>query len=175
MIALWVSLALGQDSADSHLRNAVLETRGRRGTLMVLWPRVIPRTDAGELDAVAGTVQRRIDAIVSKTLPLRPRQLAPAPQRVCSRPRGCKGPSVGVLIGQSGGGCVAVGWVSGPGAGPQYLVPLAGEVTLSTSTLPFRAHPEDAVTVREFVPCDTLAGAIDPAALVPTLRKIAGR
>jgi hypothetical protein len=172
MIALLTGLALAQSPADdAHLRDAVLTTRGRRGAVMVLWPRVVPHAASAELEATAGAVQRRLDGVVSKAFPLVARQLAPAPQRVCARPRGCKGPTVGVLIGQEGGGCVAVGWVGEPGTGPMHLVPLAGEVTLSASTLPFRAHPEDAVTIDEFVPCATLAGELDGQALVPLLRR----
>ncbi|MCB9693643.1 MAG: hypothetical protein H6736_17660 [Alphaproteobacteria bacterium] len=171
MIPLLLALAASAGTQDDRrLEDAVLQTRGRKGAVVVLWPRVIPATDDADVKAAAGAIQRRIDEAIRKTAPMAPRVMAPAPQRVCPR-GGCREASVGVLIGHQDGGCVAVALVNPPGESPTELVPLAGDVELRSPTVPFRAPPEEAVIVRDLLPCTQIAGSMDEAKLVAAVRR----
>lgn len=172
MIAALLSLAYASEvGREARLEDAVLSTRGRRNVAMVLWPRILPHTEDPAVEEAAAGVQRKLDAIVRKAAPLLPTQLAPAPQRVCPAGGGCRGLAVGALIGQQGGGCVAVGIIGPAKEGERILVPLAGTVELASTTVPFRSPPEDVVTVRELVPCKELVGRIDEAQMIAALRR----
>lgn len=170
MITALLSLSFAGTEVDHRLEEAVLQTRGRRSAVMILWPRVLPHVQDAEVDAAAAAVQRRLEEVAREAAPLTPRQTAPPPQRVCPR-TGCRGVSLGVLITQHQGGCAAVGLVNGPLETGTTLVPLAGDVELSSTRIPFRALPEDVVTVRDLVPCRDLPGLLDESSLVSELRR----
>ncbi|MEZ4318979.1 MAG: hypothetical protein R3F61_15805 [Myxococcota bacterium] len=176
MIPLLVGTALAQDSVDAvevrRLEMAVTTSRGRNDGLVVFWPRIIPSTLDSEVSATAAQLQQRLVDIAKRAAPIAHRDVRPEPERVCPRDRGCRATSLGVLLGQRDGGCVAVALLGPPGTEDLELVPLAGTVELASTTVPFRATPEDAVTVREFVPCSKLQNAIDDSALVLRLREV---
>lgn len=166
LLAAWA----GTDQ-DFRMEEAVLQTRGRRSALMILWPRVLPHAEDPEVEAAAAAVQRRLEEIARQAAPLAPRQTAPRPQRVCPR-TGCRGVSIGALIAQEDGGCAAVGLVNARLDGDTHLVPLAGDVELTQPTIAFRALPEEAVVVRDLVPCRDLAGKLDEPSLISAIRRM---
>jgi hypothetical protein len=155
-----------------RLESAVSQSRGKKGGLVVMWPRVIPATLDREVAAQAAVMQSRLVGIAERAAPVAHRDVRPEPERVCPRDKGCRAVSVGMLVGQRDGGCIAIGLLGRPGLTERELVPMAGQVELATDTVPFRASPEDAVTVREFVPCSQLGEKLDDAALVLRLREL---
>ncbi len=153
-----------------HMERAVLQNRGRRGMVTVLWPRVVPFEDQGEIASTAGRIQRWVDAVVRDVAPLLPRRLAPSPQRVCPR-GGCRGHAVGVLLAHHEGGCAAVGLLHEPYGRGTRLVPLAGDLELEEERIPARALPEEVLVVRDLVPCREIVGSLDEAKLVAAMRR----
>lgn len=176
---LWaLGFALASDQTDlsdaedlGRLQEAVTRSRGKPGGITVFWPRVIPAGTDPEVMGVAAALQERLQRIADRAAPVAPRDVRPAPERVCPRERGCRSASLGVLVGHQDGGCVAVALIGRPGAVPVQLVPLAGQVELASPTVPYRAPPESAVVVREFVPCGRLVDAVDDTAAVLALRR----
>ena len=169
-----ISLALvsmGWASDGLMLEQAVSTSRGRKGGYVVMWPRVIPHSADSEVHAAAAAVQELMVEVVSKAAPVAHQDIRPEPERVCRRDRGCRGAAVSVLIGHEAGGCVAVGLVNAPGLSAVQLIPLAGEVELASTSVPFRAAPESVVTVREMVPCASLVQAMDTASFVQAVRR----
>ncbi len=155
-----------------RLEAAVSESRGKKGGVVVMWPRVIPYTLDREVAAQAAVLQTRLVAIAERAAPVAHRDVRPQPERVCPRDKGCKGVRLGLLLGQQDGGCVAVGLLGQPGVTDLELIPMAGEIELASESVPFRASPEDAVTVREFVPCSQIDDQLDDSALVLRLREM---
>ena len=166
----------GSEEAEAarllRLEASISQSRGKKGGVVVMWPRVIPHTLDREVAAQAAVLQARLVEVAERAAPVAPRDVRPDPERVCPRDKGCKAVSLGMLIGQQDGGCVAIGLLGRPGLLDRELIPLAGEVELATDTVPFRASPEDAVTVREFVPCSQLDDVLDDATLVLRLREL---
>ncbi len=138
---------------------------------MVLWPRVVPATQDASVQALAGQLQQRLAAVAGEVVDDRRVDVRPAPERVCSQ-IGCKAASVGLMLGQRNGGCAVVGLVSGPGVVPQQLVPLAGQLQLKGSSVPFRRPPEQLVTVTEFLPCDQLLEGLDLSGVRSALQRL---
>jgi hypothetical protein len=176
VIALVFGWAFAQDPPPDDLDPRRLElsvsrSRGPTDGVVVLWPRVMPLTLDAEVLAAAAAMQGRMDQTAQRASPLARRELRPDPERVCPKARGCRAASLTVLIGHEAGGCVAVAVIGRPGLEPLELVPLAGSVDLSATTVPFRAPPESVVTVREFVPCSGLVSAVDDTAAVLALRR----
>lgn len=133
---------------------------GVEGGVVVLWPRVIPSAGADRLDPVAVDAQARLSGLVATTLPGRPIELRPKPERSCPQ-GGCKGLSVGVLIANVAEGCAAVALVGQPGQTPVRLIPWAGRIERKAMSVPFRDPPESQITVTEFVPCAALGDALE--------------
>ncbi|MBK6516311.1 MAG: hypothetical protein IPG04_19955 [Polyangiaceae bacterium] len=140
----------------AHANDAPEISRGTgdAGTVVVLWPRVLPKTDDPKISDLAGRVQIRLDRLAAKTGKKVDRR--PAPERVCPKDAGCKGVSLGAILAVKEQGCAVVALVGPSGTQPVTLVPLAGDAKLSATTSPFREPPENLVTVSEFVPCDKL-------------------
>ena len=133
----------------------VSASRGAEGGVLVLWPRIIPASDASIVTSAAIALQGRLRDLAMVALPGRSMDLRPAPERVCPM-AGCKAVSVGVLLLHQEGGCAAVALVSRPGASPAALVPWSGKVTLKVQEAAFRSPPESLVTVNDFAPCGRL-------------------
>ncbi len=138
---------------DPHISRSV----GREGGLIVFWPRVIPKSEAPELRALAAELQARLVAIGHKKFA--EVDVRPEPERVCPRV-GCKASTLGVLLTHRDGGCTAVALWSRPGASPTHLVPWAGTVKLKAEEVPFRDYPESQLIIVDAVPCNDLLAAL---------------
>ena len=128
---------------------------------MVLWPRVIPASDAPSTRQAAAQVQAKLTQWVGEALADRAIDTRPEPERVCPQ-AGCQAMTVGALLVHSGGGCAVVGLISGPGRAPAHLIPWAGTVDLKQPSVPFREFPESQITIRDFQRCGAL---LEPMAL----------
>lgn len=138
----------------------VSRAAGAQGGIVVLWPRVIPSANGPKLAPVATDAQARLAGLVAQTLPGRPIELRPDPERSCPQ-GGCKGVSVGVLIANQQEGCAAVALVGQPGQTPRRLIPWAGRIERKAMSVAFREPPESYITVTEFTPCATLGDALE--------------
>jgi hypothetical protein len=163
----WSTPALAVTGAGPEVSHG----RGKKGGVVVLYPRLVPETDDPTVRAVAAGVQEALAAQAATLVPPEKVDARPSPERVCPRD-GCRAVSVSLLLGQMSGGCAAVALVGPPGPEPQRIVPLAGTVDVSGAGLPFRDLPENHVVVREFVPCDQLRGALDLPALQRALVEV---
>jgi len=129
--------------------------------VVVLWPRVVPPDDTGDLHDLAKGLQDRLVDLVKAVSPDRSVNVRPEPQRVCPKNGGCRAPSVGVLLAHHDGGCVAVAWISAPGESAARLVSWAGKMELSSQDAAFRAPPEEKLTVQDFIPREQLLKQVD--------------
>lgn len=172
MMALFSTLA-SSVSATGIDAPEISRSRGARGGVVVLWPRIIPSDGGSETNQLARGVQERLVALVRATFPGREIDVRPAPERVCPM-GGCEGAAVGALLLRRTDGCAVIALVSQPGAVPMSLIPWAGDVRLRATRIPFRQHPENWVTVTDFAPCEqTLAGLeTSEAAIIEAIRKL---
>jgi hypothetical protein len=149
---------------------------GEEGGVVLFWPRVIPRSERVPSKALAAHVQTRLRELVEKTLPGRPVDVRPEPERVCPR-AGCKAMTVGALLHPRDGGCVVVALISGPGKGAQQLVPWGGQVRLKKRVIPFRDPPGSQMTVTDYANCEALMTGEElterEEAVVTTLKAVA--
>ncbi|MBX2801042.1 MAG: hypothetical protein KTR31_25405 [Myxococcales bacterium] len=149
-------LAMGWPlSAEASEGDEISRSRGRRGGVVVLWPRVVPVSDDEGITALAGRLQERAYAAASKLVSYKQVDVRPEPERACPR-QGCKAPAVSLFLGHQEGGCVLVASVGPPGAERRSLLPLVGSVELGNESIAFREPMERGLVVREFVPCATL-------------------
>jgi len=172
MIVLLLALVSGAFAAGDG--EEISRSRGRRGGVVVLWPRVVRSVDAPAdpaMDVLAGQLQQRLAASVSRIAPGVVAEVRPRPERVCPQ-EGCRAVSVGLMLGEQGGGCALVATVSAPGPSSQRLVPLAGDVVLASPTAAFRQAPEQLVTVSELAPCAEIVAALDLAPLEAALSEV---
>lgn len=132
----------------------ISRSAGKKGGIVVLWPRV---DGAGQ--ATAQAVQSALALIAQGVSPVV--DVRPAPERVCPRDGGCRGVALGAVVVEREQGCAVVATVSGPGMAPARLLEWAGVLTLTAPSVPFREAPETAVTIADFVPCDTLPAALE--------------
>jgi len=149
----------GQDAPE------ISRSVGTPGGVLVLWPRiVVPRGGPAKPDtetvALAGRMQQRLAVLAKRARPGAAIEVRPEPERVCPR-KGCQAMSIGLLLTRAGAGCAAIALVSGPGTAPAELVPWAGEVRLSASSVPFREPPERALGVTDYVRCSDLEHAAE--------------
>lgn len=141
----------------SHANDSAEISRslGAPGGVVVLWPRIVPRSEDPATLAMAEQVQSRLATMARKGAgELVDRR--PSPERVCPKDGGCRAASVGAVIAVKDKGCALVAVVSAPGIAPARLVPWAGTVKLRSAEAPFREPPENEITVEEFVPCEKL-------------------
>ncbi len=149
MLLLAASLALaGADGAE------ISTSRGKSSEVVVLYPRITPPSEDADVLALAKKLHDRM-ASRAATSGLAVNQ-RPAPERVCPRSTGCKGPSLGAVLVHDGGGCAVVATVTAPGQSPHQAVPWAGKLELSGPSVPFREPPEQLITVVDFAPCSEL-------------------
>jgi hypothetical protein len=161
---VWAATALA--SADGA---EISQSRGRKTGIVVLAPRVVPATEDAEVQALAARVQQRVAEAAIVRWGAAQVDVRPSPERVCPKV-GCRGASIGVLLGHQDGGCVAIAILGPPGPVEQRLLPVAGRVEMLDDGLAFRATPESKVIVREFVSCAALEQALTPerlAGIVP--------
>ena len=144
------ALALG-DGAE------ISRSLGKKGGVVVLWPRVTVEGDAA--NAVAAQVQAALVEI-ARALDDRA-DVRPAPERVCPKETGCRATALGAVVAVQGEGCAVVATVSAPGTSPAKLVPWVAELTLEGKEIAFRKPPEVAVQVTDFTPCGELEAALE--------------
>ena len=146
--------------AHSNDSKEISRSVGAPGGVVVLWPRIVPRSEDPATLAMAEKVQARLASLARKVAGDSVDK-RPAPERVCPKDGGCRAASVGAIIAIKEKGCALVGVVSSPGVGPQHLVPWVGSVKLRSQDAPFREPPENEITVTEFVPCEKLLADLD--------------
>jgi hypothetical protein len=149
MVALLCQPALGGERDAPEISRS----RGTSGGVLVLHPRVIPGKSSGTTRSAAWLVSSALSRLAKALDPSA--DIRPAPERVCPR-EGCEAVSLGALLLHHKKNCAVVGLIGAPGTEPTRLVPWAGLVDMATPTVPFRAYPEEVVTVRDFVPCEEL-------------------
>ena len=114
-------------------------------------------------------------AVVEKAVPGRSIDFRPEPERVCPK-GGCKAATVGLLLSRKDQGCLVVALVSKPGEAPMRIIPWAGTVQLRADMVPFRDHPEQSITVSDYVPCAALLKTMDKgeAAVIAAIQQAVG-
>ncbi|MBH25770.1 MAG: hypothetical protein CMH57_15295 [Myxococcales bacterium] len=127
---------------------------GEPGGYLVLWPRVIPTKGADGQRALALRIQSHLSSVVSRQARGGTVDVRPEPERACPRSTGCLAAASNVLLIHHSRGCVAVGMFTPPGGDTTQLIPLAGQISLKSKTIPFRDPPESQVVVHDFAPCD---------------------
>lgn len=146
-----------QGAVHPGFDDRISRSRGQEGGVVVLWPRVIPASDAPIVHEAAHILQDRMVAAAKKVYPGRPIDVRPSPERVCPQ-AGCLGLSVGaVLMHHESKGCAAVLLTGQPGRSDSTLTPWMGELTLRSTSAPFRGDPpESFVRVKDFASCRQL-------------------
>ncbi len=164
-----------KDGTAKHYGNSndskeISRSVGAPGGVVVLWPRIIPRTDDAMVHDIAFKVQARLERIAGKAATSVDRR--PEPERVCPRGEGCRGASLGAVLAVKDKGCAVVAVVGPAGPKDERLVSLAGTVSLRSDTVAFRDPPENNVTVQEFVPCEKLLADLDANASLEGEEKV---
>lgn len=152
----------------------ISQSPGQEGGVVILWPRIVPGSEAEGSHQLAARLQSALRALVASTLPERPIDVRPEPERVCRR-AGCLALRVGALLARRGDGCVVVAVVGGPGPSPARLIPWVGRVRLESEQIPFREPPESHLTVLDFARCDEVVSQLEDgeAAVAAALRELA--
>lgn len=147
----------GGPNDNRFIAPEISHSKGVPGGIVVLYPRIIPTTIAGENAALATQIQAKVRAVAEKALPGRPIDVRPSPERVCPK-AGCEGVSINVLFSRSSTACVTVAIINGPGTSMTKLIPWGGSVEFKTGTdtIQFRDMPENFVKIKDFQPCDQL-------------------
>jgi hypothetical protein len=134
----------------------ISRSRGTKGGVIVLWPRVWPRKDEDPASVeIATRVQKRLEALSRRAAGSRSIEVRPSPERSCPQD-GCEATSVSAVIVTRGKGCAVAALVGGPGKSPSRFVPWAGAVTFTSETVPFREPPEEQVKVSDYASCEKL-------------------
>ncbi|MCA9635897.1 MAG: hypothetical protein KC420_07705 [Myxococcales bacterium] len=147
------------DDPNRFIGPEIAHSRGVKGGVVLLWPRVIPSSIAGENAQLAGQIQAHLKGTIERALPGKPIDVRPSPERVCPR-EGCEGMPINVLFNRNGSACLVVALIGGPGAAPVRLIPWAGTVEFKADTVPHREPPESQVVIKDYVPCDALLNAM---------------
>ncbi len=136
----------------------ISRSSGKRGGIVVLWPRVAGGGEAAQ----AGLVQTTLAELARAVSPMV--DVRPSPERVCPRATGCRAVALGAVLVERESGCAVVATVSRPGQSAAELIPWAGGLTLTQERVAFREPPETQVVVTEFSACASLGGTLDGAA-----------
>lgn len=155
----------GKPKHDDHANDApeISRSRGTRGGVVVLWPRVWPKgKDEAATAELAGKVQKRLEALARRAAGSRTIEVRPAPERACPK-EGCEATSVSAVVVVRDKACALVAVVGGPGVSPSRILPWAGKVELTPDTVPFREPPEEQVKVVDHVPCATMLDGLEDA------------
>lgn len=148
-----------QDDPNRFIGPQISHSKGAKGGVVLLWPRVIPSSIADENAQLAGQIQARLKQTIERALPGRPIDVRPSPERVCPR-EGCDGMPINVLFNRNGNACLVVALIGGPGGAPIRLIPWAGTVEFKADSVPHREPPESQVVIKDYVPCDALLNAM---------------
>lgn len=131
---------------------------GQSDGIVVLWPRIAPRTEDPAVVELTRLVQARLRAIALDTYGEKV-EVRPMPERVCPR-QGCTAPTLSAIVTVQGEACAVVATLSSPGQSPTRLVPWAGGAEVKGGEAPFREPPESYVKVTEFAKCADLKKAL---------------
>lgn len=126
--------------------------------IVILWPRIAPRTDDAAVQELAGLVQSRLRALASE----RYREqvdVRPAPERVCPR-QGCRAPTLSAVVTVKGESCAVIATFAPAGTSATRLVPWVGGAEVKGGEVPFREPPESYATITDFAKCATLRKAL---------------
>ena len=151
--------AAGGKASLGSKPTTVSESAGKKGGVVVLWPRVIPSKYGTPIRMLSAQVQRHMAEMVGRVLPGRSVDVRPEPQRVCPQ-GGCDGVAFGVLLVHHGDGCAAVAFVGERGRSHRQLFQWAGNLRLKATLVPFRNPPENYVTIADYAPCNGLVEAM---------------
>ena len=141
----------------------ISRSAGDARTVVVLWPRVAPRSSSPITRAAAHVVQQQLVNQARQAFPGFAIDVRPEPERVCPR-AGWVGPSVGAVLIHHQQGCAVAALVAPGGPSPQALVPWAGSLVVRTPSVPFREPAESHLTVMDFARCDRLAEPLQAGA-----------
>lgn len=144
----------------------ISRSRGEKGGIVVLYPRIFPATPDPALETIAQSLHLRMRKVVETALPGRPVDMRPAPERECPK-AGCLGLSIGAVLAHKDGGCVVGALLGGPEIAPRTLVPWAGGFSVKTQSIPFREPAESYIEIGDFANCSDMNTALD--ALEPTV------
>ena len=142
-------------SAPAQDDPKISRSPGEPGGVVVLWPRVIPSDITDMNRRLIQDVQTHLRVVTQRTLPGRPLDVRPEPERTCRR-SGCEATAVNVLFTRHGDGCAVVAVITPPGPVESTLVPWAGGVELSRTQIPFRDAPESNLRVKDLARCSEL-------------------
>jgi MYXO-CTERM domain-containing protein len=161
-------------SSSASAGDEITRSVGKKNGVVVLWPRVVPPTDDPTIQAVAADLQKRLKNLVLASVDERFVDVRPEPERTCPGEGGCRGASLGVLIGHQAGGCAAVALLAQSGESSTQMIPWAGTVQLDQLEVQFRQPPEASLTVTELVPCSEIGNWIRNADLQTALNLTLG-
>lgn len=131
----------------------VSDSAGSAGGVVVLWPRIIPKSSDPEMEKLARLIQSRAATVAERALPGATIDVRPAPERVCPQ-SGCVGASIGVVLAHQGvDNCIVAAYVSPPGTSGAKLLPWVGAMTFKADAVPFREPPESSITIQDFHSC----------------------
>lgn len=140
----------------------ISRSRGPKGGVVVLWPRVWPKSDDAATRELVTKVQTRLQTLAKRAAGARTVEVRPEPERSCPK-KGCEATSVSAVVVVRDKACAVVAFVAGPGTSPGHLLPWAGKVQLTSDVVAFRDPPEEQVKVVDHVPCATVLDGIEDA------------
>lgn len=149
MTMLLLSFALAGDDPR------ISTSRGDSAGTTVLYPRILPATEDPAVLELARKLHTHTLAIVSQARPGSKTDFRPAPQRTCPR-AGCLGVSVGSVLVHNGKTCTIAAWVARPGKSAARPIPWSPGLDVKQTEVPFREPVENALLVRDYMPCDTI-------------------
>lgn len=153
----------------------ISRSAGDARTVVVLWPRVAPRSNSAVSRSAAYVVQGALASLATSAFPGWKIDVRPEPERVCPR-AGCVGPSVGAVLIHHQQGCAVAALVAPGGVSPQQIVPWAGSVVPRIPQVRFREPAESFVTVMDFARCDRLSEPLKAgsAAVLAAMAQVGG-
>lgn len=162
-------------SSTVGLGPKISRSKGEIGGVVVLWPRVIPASDAPGVRRSAALVQSRMIELVRRVSPGVAIDVRPEPERACPRP-GCDAVALGAVLVHDSEGCAVVGTVSAPGSSPALLRVWAGGLTLKSGSVPFREPPESELIINDFDRCSDLSVTLpkQDAVLITAIQEALG-
>jgi hypothetical protein len=133
----------------------IARSKGHRGGLIVLWPRVVPASAAAANHEVVAKVQERLVLLAKRVAGARHIDMRPEPETTCP-PDGCDASSISALVYAGDGACALVALIGGPKKAPVNVMQWVGREDIASPTAGFGDAPESLVKVKQFVGCDEL-------------------
>lgn len=143
-----------------HDSPEIAKSRGDKGGYVVLWPRVVPKSDDPQTQEIASLLQARLTAMANRAAPGAPVDVRPSPERACPREGGCVATSLGAVLSRKGNACAAAVTIGSPGTSPVRVFGWAGTVEVKAESSAFRDPPENLLVVKEWAKCDALLASL---------------